>query len=227
METPQLILNQTQDYLLAYKQAGLLCQQSKKGERSLELNLKKAGNKSLHLLTRLDRPVSGLVFFSKRGEFNKHYQELQERDAVEKEYLALVEGKMPDDMNGLKTLKHFHVHDKKNLKARISDEQTASFRPISLEYEVVEHLDNYSILKVVLRRGRFHQIRAQLAHIGFPVKGDVKYGARRGNKDRSIHLHSYKLRFKNMDGDKRNFIAPLPEQDSLWQVVNELLIKRQ
>jgi len=221
------ILNQTPDYLVAYKEAGLLCQQSKKGERSLELNLKKSGNKSLHLLSRLDRPVSGLVILSKRTEFTKHYQRLQENDWVEKEYLALVEGQMPDDMNGLKKVEHFHVHDKKNLKARISDIQTANFIPISLEYEVTENLDNYTLLRVVLRRGRFHQIRAQLAHMGFPVKGDVKYGARRGNKDRSIHLHSYRLRFKNMDGDKRSFIAPLPEEDNLWQVVNDLLIKRQ
>ena len=205
----------------------MLCQQSKKGERSLELNLKKAGHRGLHLLTRLDRPVSGLVFFSKRSEFNKHYQALQERDAVEKEYIAIVEGQVPDDMMGLKKLDHFHVHDKKNLKARISDEQTANFRLISLEYEVIENLDNYTVLKVILRRGRFHQIRAQLAHLGYPVKGDVKYGARRGNKNRSIHLHSYRLRFKNMAGDKRNFEAPLPEGDSLWEVVNNLLIKRQ
>jgi len=219
------ILSQNDDFLIAYKRAGLLSQQSDAGETSLEAELKSKKHPKLHLQSRLDRPVSGLVLFSKSTDFNKHYTRIQANGRVEKEYLAIVEGKLSKNTSEYTVLDHFHVHDKKHLKARISEEQTANFKPITLKYKVLITLDNYTVLSVILNTGRFHQIRAQLAHIGYPVKGDVKYGARRGNKDRSIHLHSHKLRFKNLEGNKREYVAPIPLADTLWELVNTSLNK--
>lgn len=221
MDDHDSIIKQTKDFLIAYKQAGQLSQASDKGEKGLDYELVKALKCKLHLLTRLDRPVSGMVIFSKTASFNKHFQRKQENGRVEKDYITIVEGKLGRPSDIQTTLSHFHVHDKKHLKARLSDTQTASFKPISLSYETIAVLDNYTILKVTLTNGRFHQIRAQLSHIGHPIKGDVKYGARRGNKDRSIHLHAYRIRFKNAMGDKRQFEAPLPDHDALWQAAVE------
>jgi len=221
------IISENDDFLVAYKRAGLLSQKSDQGEQSLESIIGAKKIPGLHLQSRLDRPVSGLVLFSKTADFNKHYSRAQENDKIEKEYLALVEGQMRKSRSEYVEIKHFHVHDKKHMKARISDTQTANFKPIILKYKVLANLDNYSVVSLILNKGRFHQIRAQLAHVGFPVKGDVKYGARRGNKDRSIHLHSYKLRFRNLNGDKREYIAPIPLGDTLWDFVSARLNNRE
>ncbi len=217
------IILQNDDFLIAYKRAGLLSQASDQGEESLESQLKKAVKKRMHLQSRLDRPVSGLVLFSKSTDFNKHYQKKQANGKVEKEYIAVVEGQFGGAGGDYVQYNHYHVHDKKFRKARIADEQTANFRPVSLRCKKIVALDNYTVLSLILHTGRFHQIRAQLAHIGYPVKGDVKYGARRSNKDRSIHLHSHKLRFRNLQGDKREYTADLPVGDSLWEVVDQKL----
>lgn len=215
------IIKRTSDFLIADKPSGVLSQSSAKDEPGLDDKYQKALKCKVHLLTRLDRPVSGLVIFALTKSFNQHYQKLQQNKKVEKDYIAIVEGKL-GKLNGQQvTLTHYHVHDTKNRKARLSVEQTANFQPISLSYTVIQELDNYTVLKVTLTSGKFHQIRSQLAHIGHPIKGDVKYGARRGNKDRSIHLHSYKIRFKNKRGDKREFQAPIPGHDGLWKAVEE------
>lgn len=227
MNKASTIITQNDDFIIAYKRAGLLSQKSSSGENSLESELASKKLPKLHLQSRLDRPVSGLVLFSLSSEFNKHYTRIQANGKVEKEYIALVEGQMARKGSEYELLEHFHVHDKKHLKARISETQTANFKPIQLKYKVLLTLDNYTVLSVVLNTGRFHQIRAQLAHIGFPVKGDVKYGARRGNKDRSIHLHSYKLRFRNLQGNKREYAALLPVGDTLWDLVAETLDNRE
>lgn len=223
MNTKEPIITQNDDFLIAYKRAGLLSQKSSDGVESLEAQLKKSKKSKLHMQSRLDRPVSGLVLFSKTAEFNKHYQKKQANGKVEKEYLALVEGQYEGSTIEYAEMVHFHVHDQKNRKARISDIETANFKRVSLMCRVVSTLDNYTVLSLILNTGRFHQIRAQLGHIGYPVKGDVKYGARRSNKDRSIHLHSHKLRFRNLHGDKREYVAELPHGDSLWEIVDGII----
>lgn len=223
MDNKQSIIKKTSDFLIANKPSGVLSQSSANGEHGLDDKFQTALKCKVHMLTRLDRPVSGLVICALTKSFNQHYQKLQQNKKVEKDYIAIVEGKMGRPNGHDVVLKHFHVHDTKNRKARLSDELTASFQPINLSYRILKELDNYSVLLVTLTSGKFHQIRSQLAHIGHPIKGDVKYGARRGNKDRSIHLHSYKIRFKNKRGDRREFQAPVPEGDGLWNVVSDFI----
>jgi len=202
-------------YLIAAKPNGQPSQKSARGDDSFQNQLEAYQKKSLHILTRLDRPVSGLVLFSKNADFTKHYLKEQENNKVEKTYLAIVEGQWDDKLT---SLTHYHHHDKKNKKARLSRKSVDGANEVKLSCTVRAKLDRYTILELSLRRGRFHQIRAQLADMGHPIKGDVKYGARRGNKDRSIHLHALGLRFKDLLGVEQSHRAAVPQEDSLWKL---------
>lgn len=206
------------DYLIATKRATALSQGSSDGDMGLHERIMKNTKGKSHLLTRLDRPVSGVMLFSLSPGFTKHYLAQQEKGLVQKEYVAIVEGQLKQEVGQSSELIHHHVHDKKNLKARLSDEPGPKTTPVTLSYTVLDLLDRYTVLKVLLPKGRFHQIRVQLAHTGFPIKGDVKYGARRGNRDRSIHLHSHSIQFVDRGGNKQRYIAPTPAGDTLWSL---------
>jgi 23S rRNA pseudouridine1911/1915/1917 synthase len=107
---------------------------------------------------------------------------------------------------------------KKNKKAYQSKKGQKGKKAI-LSYKTLARTDRYHLLDIDLLSGRFHQIRAQLSLIGCPIKGDVKYGARRANKDRSIHLHAWKISFVHpFNGESINITAPWPD-DPVWNVL--------
>jgi 23S rRNA pseudouridine1911/1915/1917 synthase len=217
------IIEDHNDYLIVNKPAGLLSQGGRDEEEGHLLSyLQKQQKQKLHLLTRIDRPVSGLVMLSKLRGFNKHYQSIQEKEKVTKTYIALVEG-LVEEKSG--TLTHYHYHHKKLRKAILENGPKENYDKIELKYTVLAKLDRYSILSTEILNGRFHQIRSQLAQFGFPIKGDVKYGARRGNKDRSINLHSYKIEFADRSNQRLSFKAKFPKDDSLWNIVSEAIEK--
>ena len=216
---------QNSEYLILTKKATELSQGFSDQDRGLhEIVLKNTGGKS-HLLTRLDRPVSGLMLFSLTARFTKHYLDLQEKGLISKKYVAIVEGQLTQVLGENIALSHYHVHDKKNLKARLSHDASPKSTSVTLSYKVLEILDRYSILEISLPKGKFHQIRAQLAFDGFPIKGDVKYGARRGNRDRSIHLHSHSIHFRDREGNEQHYVSPIPEEDTLWRLAQTHLAK--
>ena len=216
--TDKIILENNKNYLIAHKRSGQLSQKSEKGDDSVQNQIEAYRKTPLHILTRLDRPVSGLVVFSKSSDFTSHFLELQTQSEVTKTYVAIVEGKL-DSKEG--TLINHLVHDKKNQKARISREATDKTREATLDYKFIKALDKYTIVELSLTSGKFHQIRVQLAESGHPIKGDVKYGARRGNKDRSIHLHARKLVFRDLYKKEQTYVANFPENDSLWDLAAE------
>lgn len=218
IDTNDIIIENNKSYVVAIKQTGQLSQKSQRGDASLQNQIEAYQKKPLHILTRLDRPVSGLVLFSKSHDFSSHFLKQQEQGAVNKTYLVVVEGLVSSAQG---ELSHHHFHDKKQLKARVQDTAGPKTKPVTLHYSVLKQLERYTILSIELKSGRFHQIRAQLAHHGHPVKGDVKYGARRGNKDRSIHLHSQSLTFKDLKGKTQNYLAAVDGEDSLWKLVPE------
>jgi len=114
-------------------------------------------------------------------------------------------------------LVHFSYKNAAKSKAIITDTETPGSKRAELKYKLIDKIDRYSLLEVELITGRFHQIRAQLAAIGAQIKGDVKYGFKRGNKDRSIHLHAWKLEFEHpVSGERVTIEAPLPT-DNVWQ----------
>jgi 23S rRNA pseudouridine1911/1915/1917 synthase len=196
------------------KPSGMLTQGDQGEEKSL-LDLAEIYSKSkLHLLHRLDRPASGVVLLAKTSRaIQSLSQQFQER-TVQKTYLAIVKNKPPEDKD---TLTHYLKRHAKSRKSIIVDKDEADAQEAVLQYEVVGTSDNYNLLKINLSTGRFHQIRAQLAAIGCPIKGDVKYGARRKNQDRSIHLHAWKLSFQHpVTKEPIELVAPVPE-DNLWK----------
>jgi 23S rRNA pseudouridine1911/1915/1917 synthase len=204
-----LVLYKNNQLIAFNKPATLPVQPDKSEDKSL-MDLAKIYSKAeVHLIHRLDRPASGVVLFAKNKKALAALNEQFRNKAIEKTYLAVVKNK-PDVDKG--RLTHTLKKNKAGTKALLAkDGKTAE-----LEYEVIDSIDNYHLLKIKLITGRFHQIRAQLAEIGCPIKGDVKYGFKRGNKDRSIHLHAWKLSFTHpVSQEQETITAPVPK-DNVW-----------
>jgi len=166
------------------------------------------------LIHRLDRPASGLILFAKNKKalaaLNLQFQER----TIEKTYLAVVKNRPETDAA---TLVHYLRKNAKTNRTHASQEEELHSKRAELNYELIGEIDNYFLLKIKLITGRHHQIRAQLAAIDCPVKGDVKYGFRRSNRDRSIHLHAWELSFKHpVSKEQTTLVAPLPK-DNVWQ----------
>lgn len=172
---------------------------------------------SVYLTHRIDRPASGLVLFAKtKGALAAINAQFQNRK-IKKTYLAVV-GKLPEPASG--HLIHYLKKNGRLNKSFAADEGTAGAKKAELSYEHLDSIDNYHLLKIELHSGRHHQIRAQLATINAPIKGDVKYGFRRKNADRSIHLHAWQLDFQHPTTQEHIHLeAPLPEE-TVWQAFN-------
>jgi len=201
--------------IIAYnKPAGLPVQSDKTGDQNL-LNIVKAfAKKSIDVVHRIDRPASGVVLFAKTsGALAALNLQFQER-TIQKTYLAVVKNKPLKDAD---TLTHFLLKNEKQNRSVAYDKEIAHSKKATLNYKLIASSDNYHLLEIDLLSGRHHQIRAQLNAIGSPIKGDVKYGFRRGNPDRSIHLHAWKVSFKHpVSGELETVVAPIPDE-SLWQ----------
>lgn len=210
-----LIIHEDQEFLILNKPPGINSQNDQTGDLSLCAWAEDHKNRKLHIANRIDRPVSGIVLLVKN---KKGLQQIKNPSVIHKEYLALVAPIEP----AYAKLKHYIKRDGRTKKAYISESEHKDYKMCSLEYETIHELDKYHLLKIKTQTGRFHQIRAQLGHIGFPIKGDVKYGARRGNKDRSIDLHAYKLTITSLDLE----VQALPiGRENIWRhIVSEEII---
>lgn len=202
------VLFSDQWLLAACKPAGMPVQADPTGDMDLLTMLRRERNEpSLELAHRIDRPVSGLVLLARTHEANSALQALFRERRVEKRYWAIVEGKVEED--GPLVLEHRLAQDSRNRKARVSDAQGEEASRTKVH--VLARGDRYTLMECVPEGGAFHQIRAQLAAWGHPIKGDVKYGARRGEKDRSIGLHARELRFVHPFTEAVvRFEAPVP-----------------
>ncbi len=212
------IIDNNNQFIIANKLAGLPCVPDKSKDKNLKNILEAYSKHDLHVLTRIDRPVSGLILFAKSQKAARKLTEQVIEKKISKSYLTIVEGK-PKEASG--TLENLLVKSK-SFKSIVVDKEDKNGKEAVLKFETILNLDNYTILKVELITGRFHQIRSQLAHYGCPIKGDVKYGARRKNKDRSIYLHAYELEFDHPVTLDRKKYKVLPNQeDSLWKLIPE------
>ena len=169
---------------------------------------------SLHLIRRIDTPVSGLVIIAKSKEAAAKLSAALSQESAKKQYLAIVEkADIPNEAEIT------HYLRKRGGKTFVSNKEEG--KKATLHYQVFQTLENYLILKIKAETGRFHQIRAQLSAIGSPVKGDVKYGARRSNPDRSILLHAWKLSYKDpFNKESVEWEAPLPKE-TLWDFLDK------
>ena len=152
----------------------------------------KPGNVFTGVIHRIDRPVSGAVMFAKTGKALTRMNELVKQRAIKKTYWAIVQQR-PENPEA--ELKHYLVRNRKKNKSFTYNKQVSDSKEGILKYKLIGESDNYFLLETELITGRHHQIRAQLAAIGCPIKGDLKYGSPRSNKDSSISLHARSVEF--------------------------------
>ena len=216
------ILFEDNHLLVINKKPGELSQGDETGDVPLIDSLKefikirdqKPGNVYLGLIHRLDRPTSGILVFAKTGKALTRMNDLFKTREVQKTYWAIVEGK-PEKQ--FERLEHYLKKNPKNNKVTVFTKPTQDAKIAILEYKVLGNLDNYSLLEVDLFTGRSHQIRSQLSFISHPIKGDLKYGAKRSNPDGSISLHARRISFKHpVKKEELTIVAP-PPHDKIWQ----------
>ena len=174
----------------------------------------KPGNAFIGVTHRLDRPVTGIVLFAKTSKALSRINELFRLGKVEKMYWAITKN-CPDEPEG--ELIHWLIRNEKQNKSMAFDTEKPNAQKAILHYRVVSKSDRYCLFEIELKTGRHHQIRCQLAKIGCPVKGDLKYGAERSNPDGGISLHARKLSFIHPVSQQHiEMIAPFPKEP-LWK----------
>ena len=208
--------------IIVNKQSGEIVQGDKTGDRPLSDIVKdyikekyqKPGAVFLGVVHRLDRPVSGLVVFARTSKALTRLNKMFAEGEVHKTYWALVKN-APQKTED--TLTHWLVRNEKQNKSYAYATEKPNAKKAILKYRLIGKSDNYSLLEVQLMTGRHHQIRCQLAAMGCPIKGDLKYGAPRSNPDGSISLLSHRVEFIHPVSKERITVeAPLPD-DPLWQ----------
>ncbi len=204
------------------KESGEIVQGDKTGDIPLSETVKayikekyaKPGEVFLGVVHRLDRPVSGLVVFARTSKALARLNDMFRNNEVHKTYWALAQER-PKEMEG--TLTHWLVRNEKQNKSYAYDRERPQSKKAILQYKVIGASDRYTLIEVNLLTGRHHQIRCQLAKMGCPIKGDLKYGAKRSNPDGSISLLARKIEFIHPVSKKQITVeAPLPN-DNLWQ----------
>ena len=220
---PSLDILYLDNHLIAVcKPAGILTQSDNSGGVSLmdqvkdwiKTEYKKPGKVFLGLVHRLDRPVSGIVVFARTSKGASRLSEQFRKKTTKKTYRAWVEG-TPQPPQA--SLKHY-LRKEKSLKATVFPRATSKAKEALLDYEVVETLQNTSLLDIHLHTGRFHQIRAQLAFIGHPIVGDKKYGAHSALPEGQIALHALRM-LLNHPTSKEKIIIDCPPPKN-WPTAN-------
>lgn len=216
------VLYEDNHIIVVNKDSGEIVQGDKTGDTPLSETVKeyikvkynKPGNVFLGVVHRLDRPVSGVVVFARTSKALSRLNEMFRKGDVHKTYLALTAGRPPKTMD---TLTGWLVRNEKQNKSYCYDHEVPGSKKAVLCYKETGHTDNYTLLEVELKTGRHHQIRCQLASIGCPIKGDLKYGARRSNPDGSISLVSANITFVHpVSKQPMSFDAILPDEP-LWR----------
>ncbi len=207
--------------IIVNKTASEIVQGDKTGDTPLSETVKqyikekyaKTGNVFLGVVHRLDRPVSGLVVFAKTSKALARLNEMFRNSEVKKTYWAIVKQRPPQDEG---ELVNYLVRNEKQNKSYAYDKEVKNSKKAVLHYRLIGHSQNYFLLEVDLKTGRHHQIRCQLAKMGCPIKGDLKYGFARSNPDGSICLHAHRVKFVHpVSKELIDVTAPLPP-GNLW-----------
>jgi 23S rRNA pseudouridine1911/1915/1917 synthase len=215
------VLYEDNHIIVVNKRAGDIVQGDKTGDKPLsevvksylKENHNKEGNVYLGVVHRLDRPTTGVVMFAKTSKALPRLNKLFAEKKAKKTYWALVKHQPPRTND---TLVHWLKKNPKNNKSTAYPKEAKGSKKAILHYNITQKLDNFYLLEIDLETGRHHQIRAQLASIGSPIKGDLKYGFDRSNKDASISLHARTLRFMHpVKKEEISITAPLP-REPLW-----------
>ena len=217
------VLYEDNHLVVVNKRAGDIVQGDKTGDKPLSDVVKdfikdkydKSGQVYLGVVHRLDRPTTGIVLFAKTSKALPRLNKLFAEKKAKKTYWALVKNEPPQSKD---TLVNWLKKNPKNNKSTVYSNEVEGSKKAILHYKVIKTLDNFYLLEIDLETGRHHQIRAQLSAIGCPIKGDLKYGFDRSNKDASISLHARTLEFVHpVKKEDISISAPLPK-DALWDV---------
>ena len=182
-------------------------------QQYLKEKYNKPGNVFIGVTHRLDRPVSGLVVFAKTSKALARLNDMFRNGEVKKTYWAIVKER-PEELEG--ELVHWLVRNEKQNKSYAYDKEKPGAKKAILQYKTIGHSQNYHLLEVDLKTGRHHQIRCQLAKMGCPIKGDLKYGSPRSNPDGSICLHARRVKFIHpVSKQEIDLTAPVPS-GNLW-----------
>lgn len=188
----------------------------------LKVKYNKPGNVFVGVTHRLDRPVSGLVLFAKTSKALTRLNEMFREGGVKKTYWAIVRNRPPQEEG---ELVHYLVKNEKQNKSYAYPTEKPQSKKAILHYKLIASSDNYHLLEVDLKTGRHHQIRCQLAKMGCPIKGDLKYGFDRSNKDGGISLHSRRASFIHpVSKEQIDIVAPVPN-DPLWKMFETVVTK--
>jgi 23S rRNA pseudouridine1911/1915/1917 synthase len=186
-----------------------------KVKQYLKEKYKKPGEVFLGVVHRLDRPVTGVVLFARTSKALTRLTKMFRESEMKKTYWAIIKNAPPKESD---RLIHHLVRNAKQNKTYCNESPRAGSKEAMLSYRIIGRSDNYFLLEIDLETGRHHQIRAQLSHIGCPIKGDLKYGFPRSNPDGGISLHAREIRFVHPVTRKEEVItASLPEEDKLWK----------
>ena len=208
--------------IIVNKQSGEIVQGDKTGDEPLAEKVKaylkekyaKPGLVFLGIVHRLDRPVSGLVMFARTSKALTRLNDMFRHGEIHKTYWAVVQDK-PEESEG--TLEHWLTRNEKQNKTYVYYHEVPGSKKAILNYRMIGQTERYYLLEINLLTGRHHQIRCQLAEMGCPIKGDLKYGARRSNPDGSISLLAHRLEFIHPVKKEPIVVeSPLPD-DPLWQ----------
>ncbi|MGJ8761118.1 MULTISPECIES: RluA family pseudouridine synthase [unclassified Polaribacter] len=212
------ILFEDNHIIIVNKRAGDITQGDKTGDKPLSDVVKeyikdkynKPGNVYLGVVHRLDRPTSGIIIFAKTSKSLERLNKMLREKTINKTYWAVVKNRPKKEKD---TLINFLKKNPKNNKSTAYAKEIDGSKKAILHYTVIKKLDNYSLIEVDLETGRHHQIRSQLSNIGSPIKGDLKYGFDRSNKDGSIHLHARKIQFIHpVTKEQVTVTAPTPKE---------------
>jgi len=219
------VLFEDNHLIVINKQSGDIVQGDKTGDTPLSDIVKeyikekynKPGNVFLGVVHRLDRPTTGVVVFARTSKALERFNKMLRDKVVDKTYWAVVKNKPKKEID---TLTGFLKKNPKNNKSTSYSSEIEGSKKAILHYKLLKSLDNYHLLEVDLETGRHHQIRCQLAAIGSPIKGDLKYGFNRSNKDASIHLHARKIEFIHPVTKEIVLITAPTPKDVIWQACN-------
>ena len=218
------VIHEDNHLIVVNKRVGDIVQGDKTGDKPLSEVVKeyikdkynKPGEVFLGVVHRLDRPTTGIVVFARTSKALSRMNELFSNRATQKTYWAVVKNKPVKSQD---KLVHYIKRNEKNNTSKAHLNEVPDSKLASLEYKIIKELTNYTALEIELHTGRHHQIRAQLAAIGSPIKGDLKYGFDRSNPDGGIHLHARKLCFTHpVSKEAITIIAPTPD-DVIWKAV--------
>ena len=222
------ILFEDNHLIIINKQSGEIVQGDKTGDEPLSEIVKKyiktkynkPGDVFLGTPHRIDRPTSGIVIFAKTSKSLARLNKMFQQKEIQKTYWAIVKNEPPQKET---TLVHFLKKNEAKNKSVAKLQDFDGAKRAELTYKVIHQFQQYFLLEILPKTGRHHQIRVQLASIGCPIKGDLKYGFSRSNKDASISLHARKIAFIHPVQKKLlEITAPAPTNDVMWNEANEL-----